>query len=176
MSIQNVVAQIAVSNLKGATAWYGKLLGQLRGSSTVDLLSRWRLPRGGWIQLRASRQHAGASSVSLMVNDLKHQRTAMENVGIEFDAPVEGDPSNIAKLHDPDGNCIILEQTLKPSPEPLSPPAWEDRPVATGENKVLINALYARIDHLEAQADGDAMEASARDETHDALTKAAAGR
>lgn len=180
MSIQNVIAQIAVSNLKGATAWYGKLLGHVTGSASRIKLERWRLPRGGWIQLRRSRSEAGGSSVSLLVNDLAAQRSAMEDAGFEFEPVVKSDAGNTAVLLDPDGNCITFEQTLRSSPQDQRPQVHVSRPAEDGSPEalaadaaqVVITALHARLDDLEAEVTRQTNRADANDLARSALAKA----
>lgn len=68
MSIENVLASVAVKDIKAASAWYEKLFGRA-GSTPMPDLAEWRFPRGGWLQVYQLPERAGHGSFTLAVSD-----------------------------------------------------------------------------------------------------------
>jgi hypothetical protein len=51
MSIDNVLASVAVKDLKAASAWYEKLLGRPADSKPMPEVAEWKFKQGGWLQV-----------------------------------------------------------------------------------------------------------------------------
>ena len=49
MTIENVLASVAVKDIKAASKWYAQLLGR-PGEMPMPDLAEWQFPRGGWLQ------------------------------------------------------------------------------------------------------------------------------
>ena len=50
MSILNVLASVAVKDVKVGSAWYEQLFGR-QGSTPMPELAEWKFLRGGWLQV-----------------------------------------------------------------------------------------------------------------------------
>ena len=69
MSVENVLASVAVKDLAAAEAWYTKLLGRA-GSKPMAEVIEWTLPNGGGLQIYALAERAGQGSFTLVVRDI----------------------------------------------------------------------------------------------------------
>ena len=112
MSIANALAGIAVKDLDAAVAWYGDLLGREPDARPMKGLAEWRFEKGGWIQLFADAVRAGNSSVTLVEDDLDGQVKVLESKGVTVGTRSENDYVKTAMLKDPDGNQVVLAQSL----------------------------------------------------------------
>ena len=110
MTITNALAGIAVDNLGQALPWYELLFGRPADSRPLGDVAEWKLPTDGWIQVTTDADRAGASTLTLIVDDLAGELQRLKDVGIEPVAKSMGDFFKTAKLRDPDGNQIVLSQ------------------------------------------------------------------
>ena len=110
MNVNNVLAGVAVRDLKAATAWYEHLLGA-EGSKPMGEVSEWKAPGGGCLQVFADPERAGSSSVTFAVGDLKQLLAHLRSIQVEPTRTQEGDSVSLAFVQDPDGNQIVLAET-----------------------------------------------------------------
>jgi hypothetical protein len=62
--IDNVLASIAVKDLKAAAAWYEKLFRRPADSTPMPEVAEWKFERGGWLQVYQLPERAGQYSPS----------------------------------------------------------------------------------------------------------------
>jgi len=111
MSIDNVLAGVAVHNLDKSVLWYDRLLG-VPGQRPMKEVSEWRLPRGGCLQVFQDPTRAGHSSITLVVSDMDQQLAALEASDIKLGPTTTSEAVRTAIVHDPDGNQIVFAQSF----------------------------------------------------------------
>ena len=109
MSVENVLAGVAVKNLETSAKWYGQLIGHA-GKKPMEGVFEWSLPSGGALQVFEDSKRAGSSSVTFSVKDLDDHIARLTERGIKI-----GDTSNSHKVStaiilDPDGNQVVLAE------------------------------------------------------------------
>lgn len=82
MSIENVLASVAVKDLAVAKAWYTKLLGQA-GSKPMAEVVEWTLPNGGGLQVYALVERAGHGSFTLAVRNITEHIAKLNAMGVD---------------------------------------------------------------------------------------------
>jgi len=110
MSITKVLARIAVEDLPDALDFYERLFGREPDARPISDVAEWKLPNGGWVQVVADADRAGASALTLIVEDLAEEVGRLGLYGVSPVAKSVGDFFKTAKYRDPDGNQITLSQ------------------------------------------------------------------
>jgi predicted enzyme related to lactoylglutathione lyase len=113
MGITNALAGIAVEDIGVAMAYYERLFGRPADARPMSEVAEWKFPTGGWVQVFTDADRAGASSVTLIVQDLGE---VLEDLSIQGITPVSkrmGDFAKTAIFRDPDGNQLVFSQTLR---------------------------------------------------------------
>ena len=113
MSITNALAGIAVDDLATALGWYEQVFGRPADARPMADVAEWKFSTGGWVQVFTDSDRAGASSVTLIVDDLAALLVDFEAKGIVPVSKRIGDYVKTAILRDPDGNQLIFSQPLK---------------------------------------------------------------
>src|SRR6187399_2384962 len=83
MLIDNVLASIAVKDLKSSAAWYEKLFRRPADSTPMPEVAEWKFERGGWLQVYQLPERAGNGSCTLAVNDLAQIIVHLRSLGID---------------------------------------------------------------------------------------------
>jgi hypothetical protein len=114
MPISNALASLAVHDLRTAERWYERLFGRPADSSPMREVSEWKFSGGGWLQVYENRQRAGAGSVTLAVDSLDEQITALEQLGLDPGQPMVTKVVKVIMIKDPDGNSIAFAEATGP--------------------------------------------------------------
>ena len=114
MSIDNVLASVAVTSLKDATAWYTRLLGKPPDSTPMPEVAEWRFPRGGWLQVYQAPERAGHGSFTLAVSNIDEAIAAAEALGVDTSDRTSGERVKTLMFTDPDGNHIAMAEAIDP--------------------------------------------------------------
>jgi glyoxylase I family protein len=111
MSLDRVLAAVAVDDLEAAVPWYERLFGRAPDAVPMGGLAEWRT-LDGVVQLIARPARAGQSLVTLVADDLERELTALRNRGLEPGAldDTTSDKVLLATIGDPEGNEITLVQ------------------------------------------------------------------
>jgi hypothetical protein len=110
MTVTNVAAGVAVTDLRVSKDWYQKLFGRAPDTDLMDELFQWALPTGDWIRLFASRSLAGSSSVTLVEDDLTKRLTELRAARYDIKKLVDSERIKVAIIEDPDGNEVAFVQ------------------------------------------------------------------
>jgi predicted enzyme related to lactoylglutathione lyase len=110
VSVNRVLAGVAVPDVDAAVPWYEQLFGRPADTRPMEGLAEWHVPSGGVVQLVANAERAGRSQLTLDVDDLAHELAAMRERGLDAGAldDTTSDKVLIATTTDPDGNEITL--------------------------------------------------------------------
>jgi predicted enzyme related to lactoylglutathione lyase len=114
MSIDNVLASVAVRDLKVAATWYERLFG-MPPSMPMSEVAEWRFPRGGCLQLYELPERAGNGSFTLAVRDLDAEVLKLAAMGVDVSQRSASDRVKTVMLTDPDGNHIAFAEAGDPS-------------------------------------------------------------
>ena len=110
MTITNALAGIAVDDITEALDFYERLFGRTADARPMADIAEWKLPSGGWVQILANSDKAGAATLTLIVDDLAEELGRLSLQGLAPVAKSMGDFFKTAKFRDADGNQIILSQ------------------------------------------------------------------
>jgi predicted enzyme related to lactoylglutathione lyase len=110
MSLNRVLAGIAVADVDAAVPWYELLFGRPADEVPMEGLAEWHVTSGGVVQLVASAERAGRSLLTLDFEDLGQELAALRDRGLDA-GPLDDTSSDkvlIATTTDPEGNAITL--------------------------------------------------------------------
>jgi len=110
LTITNALAGIAVENLADALDFYERLFGRPADARPMGEVAEWKLPGGGWVHVSTDADRAGASMLTLIVDDLSEELGRLSLQGLAPVAKSVGDFFKTAKFRDPDGNQIVFSQ------------------------------------------------------------------
>ena len=108
MTTKNVLAGVAVKDLKAAIDWYSQLLGRGPDQQPMKEVAEWEFSGGGWMQVFENVQQAGSSSVTLVETDVEERIADLKARGIPLSSAIKSDSVAIAIIADPDGNPFDL--------------------------------------------------------------------
>lgn len=109
MSIQNVLAGVAVKDLAAAAKWYAQLIGHA-GTQPMKEVFEWSLPGGGALQVFEDADRAGHSSVTFSVKDIDAHVAELTERGIAIGSRSDSDMVSTAIIADQDGNQVVLAE------------------------------------------------------------------
>ena len=110
MTITKVLAGIPVEDMTDALDFYERLFGRPPDARPISDVAEWKLPSGGWVQLVTDADRAGASAMTLIVEDIAEELGRLGLYGLSPVSKSVGDFFKTAKFRDPDGNQITLNQ------------------------------------------------------------------
>lgn len=113
--IQNVLASVAVKDLKAAVNWYESILGRPADSTPMPEVAEWKFERGGWLQVYQLPERAGSGSFTLAVSDLEEEVRKIRALGIDTSQQSSGEKVKTLMITDLDGNHIAFAETLDQS-------------------------------------------------------------
>ena len=110
MSVDAVMAGIAVADFDEAVAWYERLLGRRADDLPMDGLAEWHFPDTGVIQVIQDADRAGSGLLTISVDDLEAHVARLEERGLTPSAIDDktSDKALIATIADAEGNTITL--------------------------------------------------------------------
>ena len=114
MAIQNVLASVAVRDIKAASSWYAQLLGRA-GETPMPELAEWKFPRGGWLQVYQLPERAGQGSFTLAVSDLAAEIKKLDAMGLDTRQRSGDSKVKTVMVTDPDGNHIAFAEATDPT-------------------------------------------------------------
>lgn len=114
MVIDNVLASVAVKDLKVASEWYSQLFGRPADSTPMPEVAEWKFRRGGWLQVYQLPERAGGGSFTLAVSDIDAVAARVRNLGIDPGKRTSGPMVKTLMITDPDGNSIAFAETSDP--------------------------------------------------------------
>src|SRR3984893_10949019 len=103
MTIDNVLASVAVKDLKTAAAWYEKVFLRPADSTPMPEVAEWKFARGGWLQVYELPERAGAGSCPLRVSDMAGVIAHLQSLGIDTSESSSGAKVKTVMITDPDG-------------------------------------------------------------------------
>jgi hypothetical protein len=112
MAIQNVLASVAVKDVRVASEWYGRLLRRPPDSTPMPEVCEWKFQRGGWLQVYALAERAGGGSCTLAVDDIDEVVKHAKSLGIDTSKTTSSRHVKTLMIVDPDGNHIAFAEAL----------------------------------------------------------------
>ena len=115
MTIQNVLASVAVKDLSAATKCYAQIFQRPADSTPMPEVAEWKFPRGGWLQVYQLPERAGNCSCTLAVDNLDEIIGHLKKLGIDPGETMKSAKTEVIMVKDPDGNSLAFSQALDPS-------------------------------------------------------------
>jgi predicted enzyme related to lactoylglutathione lyase len=112
MSVNRVLAGVAVADVDAALPWYEQLFGRPADATPMGGLAEWHFGAGAVVQLVESGERAGRSLLTLDFEALERELDSMRERGLDA-GPLDDTASDkvlIAATTDPEGNAITLVQ------------------------------------------------------------------
>ena len=109
MSIDNVLASVAVRDIESAAGWYEQILGR-PGKKPMAEVAEWAFPRGGSLQVYELPERAGNGSFTLTVDDITEVESTLARMGLDASERSSNDSVDTLMVTDPDGNHIAFAQ------------------------------------------------------------------
>lgn len=110
MTLNHVLAVVAVSDFDISHAWYQTLFGT--PATNVPMpgnLAEWRVTESGWLQVFHAPDRAGTSMVNFAVADLDRQQADLRARGIDADEMITVNKGvRLCSVNDPDSNTITF--------------------------------------------------------------------
>lgn len=114
MAIHNVLASVAVKDLKAAVSWYTKVLGREVDSTPMPEVAEWKFKDGGWLQVYQLPERAGAGSFTLAVSDIGKEIDKLRSLDVDTSQQSSGEKVKTVMITDLDGNHIAFAEALDP--------------------------------------------------------------
>ena len=110
MTVQHLLAVVAVNDFDRSHRWYQQLIGTPATNVPMpDSLAEWRITDTGWLQVFRDPDHAGHSMANLAVDDLDDHVARLRTREIETGEVLEANKGvRLCTVDDPDGNRITL--------------------------------------------------------------------
>jgi predicted enzyme related to lactoylglutathione lyase len=115
MKIDNVLASVAVKDLKAAAAWYEKVFRRPADSTPMPEVAEWRFERGGWLQVYQLPERAGNGSCTFAVSNIDEVISHPQALGIDTGERPSGAKVKTVMIVDPDGNHLAFAEALDPT-------------------------------------------------------------
>ena len=106
--IETLLAQMVVSDLDRAEAWYTAVFEGPPGTRPMDGLIEWRLFPHAGVQVFEDADRAGRSTMVVEIGDLEAVAKRLAGVGIEHGDPEPVTVGRVLQLTDPDGNRLVF--------------------------------------------------------------------
>ncbi|MEN0060570.1 MAG: antibiotic biosynthesis monooxygenase [Myxococcota bacterium] len=107
-SPERILAWLATSDLAHSEAFYTRFFGRPPDTRPMHGLVEWMYETSGGMQLFVSPEDAGHGCVTLLVQDVEHERARLQAAGLAPSAIQDGMANRFVQLHDPDGNRVVL--------------------------------------------------------------------
>ncbi len=110
MSIDHVLAVVAVADFDAAHAWYERLFGRPADNLPMEgQLVEWRVTDTGWVQVTRDAGRAGSGLLNFAVADLAQHVAELAERDLSTGA-IETVTKGVqlAAIRDPDGNTITF--------------------------------------------------------------------
>lgn len=109
MTIDHVLAVVAVSDLDTASRWYAELFARKPDNNPMPSLVEWQVADHAWVQVFVDADRAGKGLLNFAVSDLVAEVAALTARGLAPGAIVDANKGvQTCELTDPDGNTISL--------------------------------------------------------------------
>ena len=115
MSIDNVLASVAVKDLTASVRWYEKVFGRPADSTPMPEVAEWRFGRGGCLQVYELPERAGSGSFTLAVARIDQEIDKLRKLGVDTSQQASGKQMKTVMITDPDGNHIAFAEAADPT-------------------------------------------------------------
>jgi catechol 2,3-dioxygenase-like lactoylglutathione lyase family enzyme len=114
MTINNVLASVAVRDLETACAWYTKLIGS-PPTRPMPEVAEWHFPQGGGLQVYQLAERAGHGSLTFTVTNLEPHAQKLAQMGVDTGKRASNSRVKTLMVVDPDGNHIAFAEAHDPT-------------------------------------------------------------
>ena len=114
MTIDNVLASVAVIDLDKAVEWYAKLLDR-PGNRPMPEVAEWTFPRGGGLQVYKLPERAGKGSLTFAVSDIEAAVAKLSSMKVDVSERSTNERVKTVMVVDPEGNHLAFAQVIDPT-------------------------------------------------------------
>jgi hypothetical protein len=111
MSLKKIYAHVDCSDLTTSIGWYEKLFARKPDALPMKGLAEWHHGEDAGFQLFEDSAHAGANTLTLIVEELREEHKRLVDSGMNPGEVESSKSVSIVRLKDPDGNLIVLAQS-----------------------------------------------------------------
>jgi len=114
--IANVLASVAVRDLRSARPWYDRLLGRPPDSTPMPEVAEWKFSGGGVLQVyQVADGRAGNGSCTFAVDDIDEVVRHANTIGVDASDRSDGPRVRTLMIIDPEGNHLAFAQSSDPT-------------------------------------------------------------
>jgi predicted enzyme related to lactoylglutathione lyase len=110
MSFENVLASMAVKDLRKATQWYESVLGRAPDATPMKEIAEWKFDGGGGLQIYLLPERAGDGSCTLVISNLGEHIAKLDKLGIDTRQKTTSAKVDTVMITDPDGNHLAFAE------------------------------------------------------------------
>ena len=108
-----MIAVVPVKDHYIAVEWYKKLLGRDADVVSVEDVAKWQLAENAWLQVGTDPERAGNTTITIGVNDIDAQCSALSEANLPHGEVVEyPEIIKMVEVIDPSGNKIVFVQDI----------------------------------------------------------------
>ena len=111
MSLKKIYAHVDCSDLTKSIGWYEKLFSRKPDALPMKGLAEWHHGEDAGFQLFEDSAHAGANTLTLIVEELREEHKRLVDWGLNPGEVESSKSVSIVRLKDPDRNLIVLAQS-----------------------------------------------------------------
>jgi predicted enzyme related to lactoylglutathione lyase len=115
MSIDNVLASVAVKDLQASVKWYERVFGRPPDSTPMAELAEWNFGGGGVLQVYQLPERAGRGSFTLAVTRIDQEIDKLRKLGVDTSQQTSGKSMKTVMITDLDGNHIAFAEAIDPT-------------------------------------------------------------
>ena len=93
--------------------WFTTLFERGPDAQPMKGLAEWHHGLEAGVQLFESKKNAGCCTLTLIIESIYDQHERLSRAGLRPGVVERADYTSISRLHDPDGNLIVLAQPSK---------------------------------------------------------------
>lgn len=110
MRLTAIYAQLSCSDAEASTDWFTSLFNRAPDARPMKGLAEWHLGDAAGFQLYRDAGNAGHGTLTLIVEDIRREQARLADAGRHPGEVLAGDFASLLRMHDPDGNLVVLAQ------------------------------------------------------------------
>lgn len=114
MELTAIYAHLSCHDLARSAIWFAALFGREPDARPMQGLVEWHNGQHAGFQLFQDGGHAGQGTLTLIVPDIQSEHRRLVANALEPGEIESADYTTIMRLHDPDGNLVVLAQPRRP--------------------------------------------------------------
>lgn len=110
MPLKSIFANLSCTDLERSTEWFTTLFQRKPDTTPMEGLAEWHHGEQAGFQLYKNPKAAGHGTLTLIVSDIRAERSRLSASGMLPGKIEAADYTTICRIRDPDGNLVVLAQ------------------------------------------------------------------